>query len=161
MFETKLKEHKAIFEIEGYKKKAMSEVLNYLKEAKKRVDNATVYNAELTSEIMTKENLAEDYRDYVNTEVYFAQHDFRQEEEEEYKAKMTAEGWLPLTENTDYEGKCEYIATRTLDWCTSKLKNTGKLQKLESGLFLTPKGKRTRGYYIKNLDNAFYKPLTK
>jgi len=159
--QNKIKQAQDLFKIEGYKKKAMPEVLEYLKRAKERKNGDTVYNAELTSEIMEKENLSEEYRDYVNTEVYLAQHDYRAEQEQKYTNNMLAQGWKVLDNEIEYTGKCKYIATKSLDWYTAKLENTGTLKRIDDGeeLFLIPKGKRSRGYYVRNLEKAFYQEL--
>jgi len=169
---TKLQEAKKVFETEKFKKKAMPEVLEYLKRAKERVNNNTVYNSELTDEIMKAENLPQELEQYLNTEVYLAQRDYRTMQEAEYTAKMIADGWKPLTEETEYRGKCQYIAKKSMDWMIMSLENTGTLidsktaydrekHEYKTELFLIPKGKRSRGYYVRNLENAFYKPLTK
>lgn len=158
--EEKLKQAQKTFEIEEYKKKALPEVLEYLKEAKKKKDGKTVYNAELTAEIMRAENLPEEWEKYLNTEVYLAQQDLRAEEEEAHKQKMEADGWLPLTHTTEYRGKIELVANKDVDWMSAKIATEAKLVEAhDGGLFAIPKGKRTRGYAVAGLKNAFYKPF--
>jgi predicted RNase H-like nuclease (RuvC/YqgF family) len=140
------------------------EVLDYLKQfrqEKNRVTEQTVYNSELLEYITEKENIPEHLKNILETQIYFAQQDFRKELELEYKNKMLNEGWLPLTNDIEYRGKIEYVAIRNSDFFTVKLANTGTVTETNDGkdLFLIPKGKRSRGYYIRTLEQAFYKVI--
>src|SRR5574343_1595714 len=145
----KLQQAKAEFEQLKYKKPAMPEVLAYLKEAKKRVEGKTVYNSELTAEIMRAESLDEEWRDYINTEVYLAQQDYTAEREAELDAKMEAEGWHKLSEVGDYRGSAYLRAKREVDWLTQNIDIEGKIITDSGGRpFFIPKGRRSRGYNL-------------
>ena len=172
-FNDKLKEAKAEFDaivLKKWDKKSMPEVKAYNLEYRK-VSEKYPYNQAIKDYILSKETVDGDLIDYLGTEIFLSQHDIRADEDNKYKQKMLAEGWLTLSHDTAYRGKIEYIATKTNDWLTSKLSNNGTLTetviRVEKGgtriteLFLIPKGKRSRGYYVRNLDQTFYKPLTK
>jgi hypothetical protein len=154
----KLKEAQKVFEIEKYKKKAMPEALNYLKEYK--ATGKYPYNAQVVEYIMERETIDADLKDYLDTEVYLAQHDLRSEKEEEQEVEMRKEGYIPLKEVGNFTGKCLFTGKRSLDWLTNKVDMEGKIIKAHNGApFFIPKGKRTRGYYLAGIDNGFYKPL--
>lgn len=145
-----------------YDKQALPEVLAYLKQKKAEVNGDTVFNAQLATYIAQKENVPNELLDYLNTEVYLAQHDLQKEKDNEYTAKMIQDGFTPLTSDTPYRGKIELIATKHNDWLTTNISQEATLKMLPDGhLFVIPKGNRTRGYFVRNLEQAFYKPLTK
>lgn len=145
----------------GYKKTALLEVLEYLKEEKKLNNNKTVYNSELKSKITKAENITDPILlDYLDTEVYLAQQDYQKELDNAYQLEMEAKGYIKLTRDITYRGKIELIAQRSLDWTTSNISITATIKELSNGnLFIIPKGNRTRGYYITSLEHSFYKPL--
>lgn len=156
-----LRQAKEEFKIQSYKKKALSQILEYLKEEKKKVNNKTVYNSQLRDLIIKRENIEnEDLIEYLATEVFLAQHDLVNEELEEYKKQMEAQGYKQLTEKIEYRGKIELIAQKTTDYLTRPISINATIKELPNGrLFIIPKGNRTRGYYVSSLENAFYKEL--
>lgn len=121
----------------------------------------TVFNSDLKRYILEKENVPVDLQDYLGTEIYLAQGYDKQLADLDYTQKMEADGWLPLNNQVTYRGKIEFVAKKSVDWFTSKISTTGVLGETNDGqdLFLVPKGRRTRGYYVANLEQAFYKPL--
>lgn len=161
-FNEKLAEHLAISKEQSYKKKCMPEVKAYNLEYRK-VSGKYPYNQAIEDYILSKEQVSPELIDHLGMEIYLSQKDIREDEDNSYKDKMLADGWLELNNNVIYRGKVEYIAQKTNDWLTSKLANIGRIQETNDGkdLFLIPKGNRTRGYYVRNLEKAFYKPLTK
>jgi hypothetical protein len=163
MFETKLKQAKAIFEIERYQKHAMPEVLDYLKElkAKTHEGKGTVFNAELGNYILDRETIEDNnLKDYLATEVYLAQQDLRAEQQQAYREHMLSMGYQELKHDVEYRGKIELVAQKSMDWFTNKISIEGTLITAGNGeAFCIPKGRRTKGYYVRNLENAFYKPI--
>jgi len=163
IFIKKLQKEKGLFvvlELEQYKKKAMLEVLEYLKQFEKenKRENKTIYNRELEDYIKGKHKIPKELERYLETEVYLAQHDYRDEKQVMYNDKMLARGWLKLTKDVEYRGKIELSAIASLDWLTSDISQEGKLITSGNGeVFFIPKGKRSRGYYVYSLKNAFYK----
>lgn len=165
-FNEKLKEAKAIFdntESRKWEKKAIPEVKDY-NLAYRKESGKYPYNQAIEDYILEREKVEAGLIDYLGTEIYLSQHDIDNDRKEEYKQKMLAEGWLELKHDTEYRGKIEYKATHEADIFTSKEQNTGTLVNTgdKTGeCFLLPKGKRNRGYYVRNLKEAFYKPLKK
>lgn len=164
-FNDELQKAQKVFMVEGYKKQVMPEVYDYLlayRQEHNRPYPATVYNADLERYILGAEEIPIDLQNYLGTEVYLAQKHDRKLAEQKYTEKMEAEGYLPLNNSVTYRGKIEFVAKRTMDWLTYKLPTiTGTLSETNDGnsLFIVPKGKRTRGYYVSTLEQAFYKPL--
>lgn len=151
-FDNLAKEH------QGYTKKAMPEVLQYLKDYE--ATGKYPYNAEVRDFILTKENIKPELHDYLETEVYLAQHDLQAEKLATHTHEMADKGYLPTSQLNGYLGQAELVATKSLDWMTQKLATTGKIITAHNGEpFFIPKGSRTRGYYIRNLENAFYKAI--
>lgn len=167
-FNDKLKEAKILFDNpkEGeraYEKKAIPEVKAYNLEYR-QVSGKYPYNQAIEDYILTKEKVDTDLIDHLGTEIYLSQHDIDNDKTEEHKQKMLADGWLELKHNTEYRGKCHYVATKEVDWMSGKIENTGTIISTNDEhkeAFLLPKGKRNRGYYVRNLKEAFYKPLVK
>lgn len=169
-FVQELQHQKELFEAKelpaGYKtrydKPAMLEVLEYLKVEIAKNNGGTVYNESLALLIAKAENIPSDLYDHLKTEVYLAQHDYTDLKQKEHADKMLSLGYIPLTSKTDYRGKIELIATYNSDWFTNKIAQEAKIITAQNGTaFIVPKGKRSRGWYVYNLENAFYKPLTK
>jgi hypothetical protein len=157
----KLKEAQKVFEVEKYKKRAMPEVLQYLKDYKATLeDKATAYNSSVIEYINEHETIDADMQDYLGTEVYLAQNDLRAEKETEHEKEMIAQGYTPVRDVGDFTGACVFVGVKSIDFYMGKIDMEGKITKAHDNRpFFIPKGKRTRGYYIETLDNAFYKPL--
>jgi hypothetical protein len=52
------------------------------------------------------------------------------------------------------------VAKYTNDWMANKIAQTCKIITSGDGYpFIVAKGKRSRGWYIHDLENAFYKPV--
>jgi len=160
----KLLKAKSIFEIEKYKKKAMPEVMAYLKEFRKvknRGEYQTVYNSELEEYINEREKISDNLQHYLGTEVYLAQGEYRENIKQAKKEKLLSEGWSVLSEDVEYRGKIELLASvdsmlgngNILQTCTIITDGDGKP-------FIIAKGKRSRGWRISSLNEAFYKLIT-
>ncbi len=167
-FNQKLQHQKNIFETiplpVGYKtkfdKSSMPEILEYLKIEKNKKNGGTVYNAELVSLIAKAENVPSGLLDYLGTEVYLAQHDYTDMKEREYTDKMVALGYIKLVPQCTYRGKIELVANINSDWFTNKIAQEAKVITAGNGTaFVVPKGRRSLGWYVHSLENAFYKPL--
>lgn len=151
----KLKQAQKVFEVEGYDKKAIPEILQYLKDSKK------TYNDDVVTYVIEKEDVSSDMKRYLKTEVFLAQQDLRAEKDEKQEQEMSKEGFLPLNKVGDFTGKCLFVATKDIDWMSAKIEKEGKIIKTPSGKpFFIPKGNRTRGYYCNDMSiSGFYKPL--
>ena len=176
-FEQKLREAKKEFdelnkEHKGYHKKAMPEVKEYNLLYRKETGKYP-YNASIKDFIIKKNDLALDNEllDYLETEVYLSQHDIDEDEKQAYTDKMLASGWKKLTRETEYRGKILLQAKKSTDWLTQSIEQEAKIIESVIGyekdtkaritvLFIIPKGKRSRGWYVSSLENAFYKPLS-
>lgn len=168
-FYKKITAEKAIFDelkkdSKGYNKPAMVEVLEYLKQyrAEKNRGEQTVYNAELEDFIIEKEklNLSFEMKHYLGTEVYLSQKDYRAEIKKAYKEKMLKAGYIELTRDIDYRGKIELVASKEGMLGTANIEKMATIITGGDGYpFIIPQGKRTRGWYVTSLDNAFFKPL--
>ena len=117
------------------------------------------YNAQVKDFILSEHNIDSNLHDYLLTEIYLAQQDLRSEQKAKQQHEMADKGYVPCSQINGFTGEAELIATKSRDWFTQKIATTGKIIELEDGPFFIPKGKRTRGYYIKLLDNAFYKAI--
>lgn len=168
-FEQKLREAKTSFderakEHQGYKSKAMIEVLAYNKQAKAENSEKYSYNSAIVDYICAKETIPSDLIDYLDTEVYLSQQDLRAELKASRDSGMVAEGWLVIpkvhyAELFTYRGKAVIKATKSNDWTTNRIETEGKIITAGNGEpFFVPKGKRTRGYYFQLLE-GYYKPL--
>jgi hypothetical protein len=139
------------------------EVLEYLKQyrtEKGRGQEQTVYNSELEEYITEKENIPQELKSILGTQVFFAQGDFRDNLKAEHKAKMLSEGWSELTRDVEYRGKIWLNAVCHGSWATSHINDTAKLITDGRGdMFIIAKGKRSRGWSFSSLEQAFYKPL--
>jgi hypothetical protein len=159
-FITNLQKEKDIFnsmEFRKYDKKAMLEVLQYVKN---NPDIKT--NPPMVKFISEKENIPTELMDYLATEVYLARHDIDEEKEEIAKQKMLDMGYLPLNRDTTYRGKIELVATTNTDFFTTNISKEATIKELsDNRIFIIPKGNRSRGWYITSLENAYYKPITK
>lgn len=158
---TKLKQAQKIFKKEGYDKKAIPEVLQYLKDYK--ATGKYPYNNDVENYILSKEDVSSDIEKYLKTEIYLAQQDLRAEKDKEKEQEMLKIGFLPLSEVGDFTGPCLFIGTKDIDWMSAKIKKEGKITKTPKGdPFFIPKGNRTRGYYCNDMSiSGFYKPLNK
>ena len=164
LFNQQLQKHKDIFnslETRKYDKKAMPEVLSYLKTEYEKTKGNTVYNRPFTDYIAKLHNTPTDLIKHLETEVYLAQHDYRDELDAIEVQKMLDAGYLPLDNNVTYRGKIELVAIKNIDWFTNNINKQATLKDTPRGLFVVPKGNRTRGWFISSLEKAFYKPLTK
>jgi len=167
-FNEKLKEAKTLFDnppegTRAWNKKAIQEVKDYNLEYRK-VSEKYPYNQAIEDYILSKERVDAELIDYLGTEIYLSQHDIDADKKEIDKQKMLSDGWLELKHDTQYRGKIQYIARKDNDIFTHKLENTGTLISTNDEYkeaFLLPKGKRNRGYVVRNLEEAFYKPLIK
>jgi hypothetical protein len=141
----------------------LPEVLEYLKQfrtEKGRGQEQTVYNSELEEYITEKEKVPQELQDILGTQVYFAQGDFRDNLKAEHKAKMLAEGWKELTRETEYRGKIMLDGKVDGMMGTHHINDTAKLiTDCKGYLFIVAKGKRSRGWFVSSLEQAFYKPL--
>jgi hypothetical protein len=97
-FIKKLLKEKEVFESKGvygdYTKPVMPEVYEYQKQYRieKNRPQGTIYNSELENYIIEKENIPENLRDYIKTEVYLSQKTEQKQNRENYKNKMLSEG---------------------------------------------------------------------
>lgn len=158
--QTQLKQAQKVYEVEKFKKKAMPEVLQYLKDYKKEIGDKTAYNSDIIAYINTRETISEDMQDYLGTEVYLAQQDLRAEREADQESEMIAQGYIPLRDVGNFEGPCTIRGTKSISWMTKNIDMVGKMITADnSAPFFLPKGKRTRGYFLAGIDNGFYKPL--
>jgi len=152
-------------EYKAYEKKAMPEVLEYLKQYRKeknKADDMTVYNSELIEYIQKKENVSENLKRHLETEIYLAQHDFQDEKDKEHKDKMLSLGYLELTKDTEYRGKIILNAICEGYWATHKIdEQVTLITDCNGNLFIIAKGKKKRGWYLHSLKRAFYKPVLK
>lgn len=159
-FITNLQKEKDIFnsmEFRKYDKKAMPEVLQYVK---KNPDIKT--NPPMVKFISEKENIPAELIDHLATEVYLARHDLDEEKDLIAHNDMIAKGYTKLDRNTSYRGKIELVATTNTDFFTTNISQQATIKELsDNRLFIIPKGNRSRGWYITSLEKAYYKPLTK
>lgn len=163
-FNEQLQQHKDIFDSlasRKYDKKAMPEVLSYLKTEYEKTKGNTVYNRPFTDYIAKLHNTPTDLIEHLYTEVYLAQHDYREELDAIATQKMLDKGYIPLNSTTSYRGKIELVAIKNTDFFTNNISTIATLKDTPRGLFVVPKGNRTRGYFVANLEQAFYKPITK
>ena len=162
-FIKRLKQEQKKFETEKYHKKAMPEVMEYLKQYRAengRTAEQTVYNSELEEFITKKEGVSSEMVNYLGTEVYLAQGQFRNELKDEHKNKMLADGWLELTREVEYRGKILLDGKKEGMIGTAHLEKIAKIITSGDGQpFIIPKGLRSRGWYVSSLEQAFYKPV--
>ena len=98
---------------------------------------------------------------YLDTEVYLAQHDIRNEEKATHGAEMIAAGWRKLdkaaVDDALAQGmKLEVNATASNDWFEVKVERVYKPHIFRDGQYglMKPKA-RTHGYALHQFDNAF------
>jgi len=159
-FITNLQKEKDIFnsmEFRKYEKKAMLEVLQYVKN---NPDIET--NPPMVKFISEKENIPAELIDYLATEVYLARQDIYEEKDLIAHNDMIAKGYIKLDRNTSYRGKIELVATTNTDFFTTNISKQATIKELpDNRIFIIPKGNRSRGWYVTSLENAYYKPITK
>lgn len=159
-FITNLQKEKDIFnslETRKYDKKAMPEVLQYVKN---NPDIKT--NPPMVKFISEKENIPAELTEYLETEVYLARHNLGEEKELIAHNDMIAKGYIKLDRNTSYRGKIELVATINTDFFTTNISQQATIKDVPNKEpFVIPKGNRTRGWWISRLEKAYYKPLTK
>jgi len=125
------------------------------------------YNRALAEYNKEREQVAAELADYLDTEVYLAQHDMRAEKEAAYAADMVAQGWRKLDkaaiDDALAAGKRLVVnATATNDWCNVKIDNIYKPHIFARGTdreqygLMKPKA-RTHGYALYQFENAFCK----
>lgn len=161
-FNQKLAEaQKAFKAAEGsgaYKRHALPEVLAYLKAY--IAMGPYPYNAEVVKFILSKETVEPALHDYLDTEVYLAQHDLTAERDAARDAEMTAQGYLKLKPELEYRGPARIVAKKDADIFTRKVESVGKIVDGGNGYaFFIPKGRRTRGYSLFDL-KGYYQPIT-
>lgn len=143
----------------------LPEVLNYLKQfriEKNRGIEQTIYNSELEEYIIEKENIPEELKDILSTQVYFAQGDLRNELKEKHKKKMLLAGWILLDKNAIDEAlkqgkKLQVNAIANNDWATIKIDKIYKPHIFNGNYGLMDLKARTRGYNLSQFENAFCK----
>jgi len=151
----------------NYDKRAMPEVLAHCKAAQEQDAKKYYYNRALAEYIKEREQVAAELADYLDTEVYLAQHDMRAEKEAAYAADMVAQGWRKLDkaaiDDALAAGKRLVVnATATNDWCNVKIDNIYKPHIFARGTdreqygLMKPKA-RTHGYALYQFENAFCK----
>jgi len=150
---------KISFDAQGYTKKAMPAVLEVLKQY--IATGKYPYNAQVRDFILSLCTIDANLHDYLETEVYLAQQDLRKENESKLQQEMADKGFIPAKEWKGYVGLAQLVGNVQLDWMTSNIDKIGKIVVTNDGEdgFFIPKGKRTRGYYLRSLNNAFYKPI--
>jgi len=153
IFDNLVKDHK------GYSKKAHQGVLEALKQYK--ATGKYPYNAQVKDFILSLCDIKAELHDYLETEVYLAQQDLGQEEKAKLTQDMADKGFIPCSEWKGYIGKAQLVGKKQLDWATASIDTTGKIIITNDGQdgFFIPKGKRSRGYYLRNLDEAYYKAI--
>lgn len=165
-FNQKLIIERAIFdklgkEHKGYHKAPMAEVVEALRQYKKSIgENKTAYNADVEKFILGLCEVSNELKDYLGKEVYLAQCFLMAEKKAKYKQEMADKGYTPCREWDGYEGQAQLIGKKEVDWFTASLNKIGKIIKDHTGeAFFIPKGKRSRGYYLRNFDEGFYKAI--
>lgn len=156
-FNQKLQIEKTVFDEQRFKKAPMPEVVQYLREYK--ATGKYPYNADVLKYIQSKETVSGELIDTLDTEIYLAQQFLRAEQLENKTHEMADKGFIPVKAWNGYVGRAELVGKKSLDWATTQINKVGKIIALEDGGFFIPKGNRTRGYYLRNLDEAFYKPI--
>jgi len=168
-----LKLEQNIFNELKFNKEPMVEVVEALRQYKATLEpKATAYNSEVEAYIVSKEKLELDseLKDYLGTEVYLAQRYLGNEARAKHAQEMADKGYIPCREWNGYEGPAELVGKKQMDWMTANINKVGKIIKSlvkveDQGRtkiyepFFIPKGKRSRGYYLRNLDESFYKAI--
>lgn len=158
-FNEKLREHQAAFNVHKFDKTVMPEVLYYNYEWRKENPTQFLYNSILNSYILSKETVSAELFDYLDTEVYLSQQQYRKDKEAKTDATMLELGYTKITPNISYRGVAEIVASQEVDLFKHSVKSVGKIiDGNYSAAFFIPKGKRTRGYSFLNL-KGYYKPL--
>ena len=165
-FNEKLKTAQAEFDGGAkYDKRAMREVLAHCKVAQAADAKKYYYNRVLADYIKEREQVNEDMVSYLDTEVYLARHDIRNEEKAERVRAMTAAGWRKLdkaaVDDALAQDKLLQVdAVASNDWFEVKIDKTYKphifargTDKEQYGL-MKPRA-RTHGYALYQFDNAF------
>ena len=161
-FNEKLKAAKKEFDGGAhYDKPSMREVLDYCKQAQAADGKKYYYNRALADYIKEREQVDADMADYLDTEVYLAQHDIRGESKAAHEAEMIAAGWRKLdkaaVDDALAQGmKLEVNATASNDWFEVKVERVYKPHIFGDGQYglMKPKA-RTHGYALHQFDNAF------
>lgn len=160
-----LKQAKEKWDIKkDYNKEPIKEVYDYLVYLHQNDISKARYNSAVKDYIVEKEKLELDAQTerYLLTEIFLAQHKYDREKTENYKQKMLASGWLPLTkeiiDKAIAEKKKLYVnATANNDWATIKIDKIYK-PKIFNGVYgLMDLKARTRGYSLSQFENAFCK----
>jgi len=148
----------------GYMSKGnhLKAVFDLNRQYRKENPSAYGYNAAIVDYIMEKENIPEDLKDILGTQVYFSQKDIERKKIEKYESKMLSEGWLKLTKELiqkalDEKKKILLSATHTNDWATSKVNKTLKPHLFNGEYGLMELRARSKGYSLNQFDNAFCK----
>jgi hypothetical protein len=161
-FNESLKIRQSNFQANGaYHQNAMPEVYEYYKQFV--ATGKYPYLAEVEAFILTKETIDSELKRYLETEVYLASSQFREEKRIDHKAKMLLDGWLELTKevviaeskngnkirvNADVDGMLS----------TSNIENVYKPVIDNNGWPYLMKTRATRkGYPLHHFNNAFYK----
>lgn len=169
-FNQKLAEAKAEFYAavsRKYERHAIPEVLEHCRNAQAADAEKYSYNRALVEYIKEREEVAAELEDYLDREVYLAQHDIRSEKRAQNEAAMLAAGWRKLDKSAIDDALAQGLrlqvnATANNDWMTVKIDNIYKphifakgTDREEYGL-MNPKA-RTCGYSLNQFDNAFCK----
>jgi hypothetical protein len=131
-----------------------------------RPHEALRYNSQIADAIIAQTGYAD--KDKLETLIFLACKVFSKERIQAEDAEMTAQGWqiIPSYEHREdniapitYRGDAALSAKTSTDWSTSKLEIVGKIISDGAGeAFFIPKGKRSRGYYMRNLV-GYYMPI--
>ena len=149
----------------NYDKRAMPEVLAHCKAAQAADGKKYYYNRALADYIKEREQVDADMASYLDTEVYLAQHDIRNEKEATHETEMITAGWRKLDKAAiddalEVGKNLEVKATANNDWFEVKVEKIYKphifargTDKEQYGL-MKPRA-RTHGYALYQFDNAF------
>jgi len=150
----------------------MPEVLQYNKLYRETYPDKYPYNDAIKEFICEKENIpyihsnSDDMSNlsyYLGAEIYISQHAIDNEKKREKEKELQAQGFLPA-QNPAYRGKAILKGTNTLDWISASYELEGKIidsNTPDKTAFFLPKGKRNKGYFLRDHFEGYYKPLTK
>ena len=145
-----------------FNRDAVGTVWNMHRGWRKIHPDATPYLSEIQEFILERENIPAELHDQLHHEIYLANAQERRYIDDNEKSELLSQGYKPLTKDVEYRGKIELKAKYQGSFATNNISQVCKLITSTDGtLFVVAHGKRSRGWYVRSLDNAFYKPLTK
>lgn len=159
--EQELKTAKKAWEIKkDFNRQPVPSVWKYHQEWCGKFPNETRYLSVIKEYILERENIPEELHRQLETEIYLANQQEDEENDRIEAEQMKKNGFFPLTELTEYRGKIQLRAKFQGAFSVTDIEKECKI--ITSGNekpFVVPKGKRSRGWNVRDLDNAFYKPI--